>query len=226
MPKHLRRRREHQHAADDPADFVQAELEPGRDAEVPAAAANRPEQVRLTLLVDLAHLPVGRDDLRSEQAVDGEPMEAAEEADASAERDPADPDGRGVAEAGGEAVLADGVRVLAGRQPGLGPGGARLGVDLDSPHVAEVDHDAVLDQAVTRGAVASAADGQRRARVTRERDDPRDLGGIARPDDRRRPDVDSAGEDEPGGVVVAVVGADHPVLVVRTQLLEGRGIGE
>ena len=46
---HVRRRRQHEHPADDRADRVQAELEPGGDAEVAAAAADRPEQVRMGL---------------------------------------------------------------------------------------------------------------------------------------------------------------------------------
>ena len=43
----LGRRRQDEHPADDRRQLVQPELEPGRDAEVAAAAADRPEQVRV-----------------------------------------------------------------------------------------------------------------------------------------------------------------------------------
>ena len=49
------------------ADLVEPELEPGHDAEVAAAATDRPEQVRLVLGVDVQELAVGGDDLGREQ---------------------------------------------------------------------------------------------------------------------------------------------------------------
>ena len=50
------RRGQDQHAADDRADLVEPELEPGRDAEVAAAAADRPEQVGVRLGVHAQEL--------------------------------------------------------------------------------------------------------------------------------------------------------------------------
>ena len=100
------RRRQEQHPADDLVDLVQAEPEPGRDPEVAAAAADRPEQVGLGLGVDATELAVGGHDLGREQVVDGQAVLANQVPDAAAERDPADPDRAGVAEPGREAVRA------------------------------------------------------------------------------------------------------------------------
>ena len=52
------------------ASGVEPELEPGHDAEVAAAAADRPEQVRVRLGVDAEELAVGGHDLGGEQGVD------------------------------------------------------------------------------------------------------------------------------------------------------------
>ena len=86
----LGRRRQDEHPADDAGELVEPELEARHDAEVAAAAADRPEQVGLVLGVDAAQLAVGRDDLGREQVVDRQAVLAHEVADAAAGRDPAD----------------------------------------------------------------------------------------------------------------------------------------
>ena len=58
--------REEQDAGVDLGDRVQLELERRHDAEVAAAAAQRPEQLGLVLVVDAAELPVGGDELDRE----------------------------------------------------------------------------------------------------------------------------------------------------------------
>ena len=74
-----------QHPADDLGQLVEPELEPGHDPEVAAAAADRPEQVRLVLGVDQPDLAVGGHDLGGEQVVDRQAVLADEVADAAAE---------------------------------------------------------------------------------------------------------------------------------------------
>ena len=58
-------------------------LQPRGDAEVPAAAAQRPEQVGVVVGVDAQDLAVRRHDLGGEQVVDRHPVLADEEADAA-----------------------------------------------------------------------------------------------------------------------------------------------
>ena len=98
-------RRQDQQPADDTRQLVQPELEPRHDAEVAAAATDRPEEVRLVLLVDDADGPVGGHDLGGQQAVDRQAVLPDQVADPAAGRDPADPDGAGIAEAEREPVL-------------------------------------------------------------------------------------------------------------------------
>ena len=144
---HFGRPGQDQHAAGELADVRQPVLEAGHDAEVAAAAADRPEQVRLVLGVHAPQLSIGRHDLGGEDVVDRQAVEAAEVADAAADGDAADPDRAGVPEAGRETVL-DGLGDLASGQAGLGPGGPAVGVDLEALHVAEIDDDAAVDRAV------------------------------------------------------------------------------
>jgi hypothetical protein len=53
---------------------VQPVVEARDDADVPAAAADRPEQLGLAVGVDLEHAAVGGDDLGAEEVVDREPV--------------------------------------------------------------------------------------------------------------------------------------------------------
>ena len=197
-----------QQPAQDLLDGVQPQLEPRHDAEVAAAAADRPEEIGVRRGVDPQQLPVRGHDVRGEQRVDGHAEGAHEEADAAAERDPAEPDRAGVAEPGREAVLADLRRVLDGGQPGAGPRGPALDVDLELVEVAQVDDEPVVDDAVAGAAVAAAPDGQREAGLARDAQDLGDVGGVRDADDGQWPAVDAARHDLPGGVVAGVVGGD------------------
>jgi hypothetical protein len=203
---------------------VQAELESGRDREVAAAAPDRPEQVRVGLGVDVQEPAVGGDQLGGQQVVDGEAVLADEVADAAGERDSPDTDRAGVAEPGGEAVGADGGRVIARGQSRLGPRGASLGVDVQRPHGGEVEHDPAVGGAVPGEAVAAAADCELEAGVARERDDARHVGGVCCADDGRRPAVEPAKEDGACLVVPGVIGRDHPTVEVGAEL-RNRDVG-
>ena len=65
----LGRRGQDEHAARDRVQRVELELEARDDAEVAAAAADRPEEVRVALVVDLQDPAVGENDLGGEQVV-------------------------------------------------------------------------------------------------------------------------------------------------------------
>ena len=95
--------------------------------------------------------------------------------------------------------------VLAGGQAGLGPGGAALGVDLEALHGGQVEHDAVVDDAVAGGAVAAAADGKFGAGLARDGDDGGDVRCVGDADDGGRAAVDGAQEDGARLVVAGVV---------------------
>ena len=183
----LARRRQEQRAAEDHADRVEAELEAGDDAEVAAAAADRPEQVGVLGLAGDHDAAVGGDDLDRHERVDRQAVLADEPADAAAEGQAGDADAARVAERGREAVLGRRGGVLAGAQAGLRPGEPTGGVDVEALHQAQVEDDAALGRAVAGQAVGAAADGQLEAGLAGEHDGPRDVGG------RRGLDDESSG---------------------------------
>ena len=79
-------------------------LQTCHDPEVPAAAAERPEQIRVPLKTDLEAFSVRGYELGGEQIVDRQAVLADEPADASSEGQPGDPDRSGVTESGRETV--------------------------------------------------------------------------------------------------------------------------
>ena len=114
-------RRHEQRAAEDLADRVELELEAGDDAEVAAAAAHRPEQVRVRVLAGGDLAAVGRDDLDRHERIDGQAVLAHQPADPATERQAGDADRARVAERRREPVGGRGVRVLARRSGRAAP---------------------------------------------------------------------------------------------------------
>ena len=72
------------------ADRMQGEPERGDDAEVAAAASQRPEQIGVFVGGRVDDAPLGGDHFGGKQVVDGEPVFAHEEADAAAEGEAGD----------------------------------------------------------------------------------------------------------------------------------------
>ena len=118
-----------------------------------------------------------------------------EVADAAAERDPADPDRAGVAEPGREAVRAAAAVYSRGGQPGLGPRGPAVDVDVERAHVRRSSTMPPSVDAVPGAAVAAAADGELEPGLARERDDAARRRRRRRPARSRRVAVDAADED-------------------------------
>jgi hypothetical protein len=205
-------------------ELVQAELEAGRHAEVAAAGTERPEQLRMGLVVGVQHLAVGGDQLGGQQVVDGQAVLADQVSDPAAKGEPADPNRAGVAEPSRQAVRGRGGGVLTAGQTGLGPGGAPLGIDVECLHVGAVEQDAAVAGAVAGEAVAAATDGQLQPRLAREFHDARDVGGVGDPDDACGAAlVEAAVEDRPGVVVAGVAGRDHPTVEGSAQLRDRDG---
>jgi hypothetical protein len=127
---------------------VQRELETGDDAEIAAAAADRPEQVRVPGAARCAPHAVGRDDLGADQVVDRQPVHAAEPAEAAAQGQAADAGGRVDAERNRQS---EGLGLVvdvgaAARRHRPRPGAPR--VDMHAAHAGQVDDQAVVAQAL------------------------------------------------------------------------------
>ena len=158
-------------------DRMELERERGRDAEVAAAAVQRPEQVRVLVRAGGDPRPVGGHQLDRDEVVAGEAVLALQPARPAAEREPGDAGGRHPPAGGREPVLLRGAVELGPRAAGSDARGARLGIDLDLVHRPHVDHEAAVVQRHARDRVAArphgdlqipvAAEAQRRDHVLR-----------------------------------------------------------
>ena len=200
---------EHHPAEHQRPDRVELVLERRDDAEIAAAAPERPEQVRMLVGAGGDERAVGGDDVGREQVVAGEAVLAHQPAEAAAQRQPADagvgdgPAGRGEAERLGLAVE------FAPEQAALGVGRARSGVDADALEAAQVDHQAAVAHGVAGRAVAAAAHRDPEIVLSSEVDGVDHVRDAAALHDHGRPAVDHAVPDLAGVVVAVVARADH-----------------
>ena len=208
-PQDLRGERQHEHAAEDRAHLVQPEAEARHDAEVAAAAPERPEQVAVLLAVHVQRVSPGGDELDREQVVDREPVLADEPADSPAQREPGDADRPGVAEAGRQSVARGLGGVLPGGEAGLRPRGPLGRVDVQPAHGPEVEHEPAVGDAVARVAVAAAPDRQLQVVLAGERDGHRDVGGAGGTDDERGAAIERRVLQAPGRLVLGAGRGDH-----------------
>ena len=110
-------RMRHQPAGDHRADLVQLELERRRDAEIPAAAADRPEEIGMLVGIRARDGAVGEHHLRRAQVVERHAEARHQPAEAAAERQAGDAGARDDAAGGGEAVQLRLAVELASRAP-------------------------------------------------------------------------------------------------------------
>ena len=179
---------------EDRVEGVRLELQRRRHTEVPAPAAQRPEEIRLVLRIDEPHLAVGGDDLDLREVVDGQPVRAHQPAESPAERQAGDTGRRHDAARRRLPVDVGRPVVLVPRDAALDPCSPATGVDVDPAHQREVDHQPALGDRTSGDVVATAADG--------------DLEPGVAPEVHRVPhvgDVETAG-DRPGMLV------DEPVV--------------
>jgi len=211
---HLRRRRQYERAAGEGRQFVQAVLPARHDAEIAAAAAQRPEQVGVVGRVGEDDVAGGGHDFGGEHRIDGQPVLAHEIADAAAERDAANADTGGIAEADDQPVLFHRPGQLARGEAGPGPDRAGVVVDRDGSEIAQVDEQARV-RAVA--AVAAAAHGYFEAGGAGEAEHRGDVLRIGDPDHGPGPQVVVARHEGAKLVVVGVVRQDDPAGECRSQ---------
>ena len=168
----------------------------GRDhPEIAAATADAPEQVRVLLVGRVDGGPGRGHDVDREQVVHGqsvgmrEPPEAAAEGEPRDARPGHDPDRHRETERFGGAID------MAQRGTGRDTHFPRVRVHDHVGQVAQVEHDAAVDGAVSGHVVTAATDRQGQPEVPGRRDRPGDVGDRAGPDDRDRMAVDHAVPD-------------------------------
>ena len=197
----------------EPAQDLRHRMEPifeGRDdAEVAAAAPQRPEEIGVLRRAGLLELAVRRHHVGGEQVVDGESVLAHQPAQAAAQRQPADPRVGDGAAGRGEPERLRLVIQLAPEHAALRPGRAGARVHVDALHGGQVDDQATVVGAVARRPVTAAAHGHHDAGRPCEVDRLLHIGDAGAARDERRPAVDVAVPHAPGGLVAAVVTLDH-----------------
>ncbi|CAH0307982.1 hypothetical protein SRABI128_04405 [Microbacterium sp. Bi128] len=195
-------------------------LERRHDAEVPAAAAQRPEQVLVLAFAGGKEFSLGRDDVGREEVVAAEAILAAQVSNAAAEGQPGD---AGRADNAAGSCQPEGM----GRVVEVGPRRTRLRarrrgcrINPDAGHVGEIDDQGVNPRAKARGTVSSTADRQVQGVVPGEVDAGDDIGHLGYLGHRCRPLIDHAVEDCPCRVVAGVAGRDDLPADLPAQAIE------
>jgi hypothetical protein len=188
------------------ADLDDVELDGGHDAEVAAAAAQRPEQLGLVLGVDADQLPLGGDELERRDGVGLQPVLAREPPHAATERVAGDADvGRGAvqpSQAMGRQARADAIPLDAGADANA----AGAGIDADLLQAADVDEEQIVHVAQRRLVVGGRLRRDAQPEALGERDGLGDVAGVGRERDRGGPLVDEQIERRARLVVARVVG--------------------
>lgn len=143
------------------AERLESERERGHDPEVPAATPERPEEIRMFLLAGRDEGTVGGDDIGSAEVVACEPKGAHEPADAAAEGEARNAGSRRDPAGDGEAECLSLVVEIPVEDAGLQANRSRRGIDTDSLHAREIQHQAVVPQGRTCDVVPAGTHGQR-----------------------------------------------------------------
>ena len=171
---------------------MQPELERRRDAEVSAAAANRPEQVGVLVRRGADDAAVGQHQLDTEQVVQRHSMLRHEPAEPAAEREAGHTGGRHDAAGRGEPVHLRFPVELCPERAARSARRACGGVDVHVLHERQVDHQALVDGRPPADVVPAAAYRDLETAVARETHGKRDVGAAAALGDQRGPLVHQA----------------------------------
>ena len=200
------------------------------DAEVAAAAPQRPEQVGVLRRRRGHDLAGSQHDLELGKIVTGEPVLAGEPADAAAERKAGDarlghdPGGHDHAERPGGRVHITEPAAAAGVRQVL------LGVDGHLPQSAEVDGQPAIGQRLAGDVVTAAPHRRRQPEVAGGIDRGHDVRRAGTGQDQARTLVDHRVPDGPGLLVVRAVRLDdraaEPALQGLNDLLPSRGVDD
>jgi hypothetical protein len=199
-------------------------LERRRDAEVAAAATDRPEEVRMLGGADVPHAAVGHDELGGAEVVEGEAVLRHQPAETAAEREPRDARRAHDATGCGESMYLCLAIELLPQHAALRARRALARIDVNALHRREVDHQAVIDGGAAGDVVPAAADGDLQAERARELHGVDDVGRPVAARDEGRPPVDEPVVHAAGVVVTDVVPLQELARERRREL--GDRIGE
>ena len=148
---------------------MQREPERGDDAEVPASASQRPEQVGVIAGRRPQDLALGGDHLGLHEIVDSEAVLAHQPADAAAEAEAADAGVADDAARGGQTVRLCLVVDISPQGTALDEGRALDRIDRNGAHRRQVDHDPVVAHRGAGDVVTAASYGDLESRSRAKR---------------------------------------------------------
>ena len=178
----------------------------GDDPEVPAPAAQTPEELRVLVLAGVDEPAVGGHEVGRDEVVAGQAVLAHQPADPAAEREPGDAGRRD--EATGHRQP-EGLRLVVELSPGraaLGDDALGVRVDPDALHRRQVDDDPAVGGGEPGQAVSTTANGDLELLAARELDGGDDVGDARAANDERRTPVDHPVPDGPSRVVAGSPG--------------------
>ena len=205
------------------ADVVAAEGERRDDAEVPAAAAQRPEQVGVRGRAGRDERAVGEHDVGGEEVVHGEAEAPGQVADAAPERQAGHAGGGEEAGRGGHAERHRRMVDVSPGASGVGADGVVLRVDRGAAQQGQVDDQGVVLHAEPRRVMAAAPDGDLDAVLAGEADAGDDVGDVPAARDGRGALVDHAVVDGAGLVIPGVRRPDQVAAQGGGQLIISLG---
>ncbi len=203
--------------AEDLDQGVKLVLEGGHGAEVAAATADRPKEVRVVLLIAGDEPALRRHHIGRDQVVAGKPVGPGQIPHAAAEGQAGDAGCRHDAPGGGQT---EGVRCVIEVAPGasaLRPRGALFRVDAQALQRPEVEHETLIAGTEARHAVTATAQGQHQLVLRREADRRHDVGDVRRAHDQGRPPVVHGVVDMARVLVIMVRRADQNAAQARGQ---------
>ena len=192
------------------------------DPEVPAPAAQPPEQVGVGARARGEPATVGRDHLGPHQTVQAQPGRAHEPAHPAAEGHPCHAGGGDGPQRHREAVRGGRRIDVAHPRPGRGGDEMMLRIDGDLAQRPQIEHDPVVDRAETGDGVASAAHRERKARAARGLEHEGDVGELSGLDDRVGDAVDHPVPHRSRLVEVGVARFEEPPCDPRPQPFQRR----
>jgi hypothetical protein len=196
------------------ADGMRAKQEARHHTEISAAAAQRPEQIRVLALARRDEAAVSEHHVRFQQVVDREAVHATQVTAAAAESETGNARGGNNACRNCQAECMRGVIDVALRAAGFDANRARRRVDADSFQPAEIDHDPAVAAAETGAVVTAAANCEQQIAIAREFNRRNDVRHVAATCDHVRPFLDHR-VVELAGLLVAGIRSSNQVAAKR-----------
>jgi hypothetical protein len=198
-----------------------AEGKGGHDAEVPAAAAHSPEQLRILLRTGVHVLPGRSDQVHGVQVVQAQAAGPGQPAHTAAQGQSGHPRSTDDSQGYRQAVCGRGpVDVREGRS-GFDGDMPALGVDAHLSEVSQIQDQSAADSSVAGDVVPAAADGQREPCAPRSLQDSVDVRHGPCPRDGTWTQIDHAVPHGAGFLVQGVLRLDQRSLQPPAQLVQG-----